>query len=64
MECINFNEFLEGPFGNLIGSYGPLLAILINLGGVLSIKKVPYIRSRLDRSVDLLYKRCNSVPVG
>ena len=28
-----FDEFLEGPFGILIGSYGPLLAILINLVG-------------------------------
>ena len=28
-----FCEFLEGPFGNLIGYYGPLLAILINLVG-------------------------------
>ena len=28
-----FCEFLEGPFGNLIGSYGALLVILIKLVG-------------------------------
>ena len=25
---------------------------------------IPAVRSRLDRSVELLYKRCDSVPVG
>ena len=41
---------------------------LKDMSGKLSCHSLLYklmnIRSRLDRSVELLYKRCNSVPVG
>ena len=33
-----FCEFLEGPFSNLTGSYGPLVAILINFVGYFLLK--------------------------